>query len=227
MVLWYLLSIHSLSNPNADILVTSLVLKHCAHALRQPRGCHLLWNEALLALRSDDSPRPRSGSGESIGYCLRRFQSQHACAVAPGCWTHPCASRPRKSCSIGYCRKQAYLIGYCRMPRGPPVGRMEFLGPAGARPGTLRACTPAGRRHISFRVHARLTPAVPSSPDPASACTKAVAIVPKLEPLLLHVRAQTPCPVAKERTKLRRTPLLHLLSLAPMRDPVFVTFAAL
>ena len=40
MVLWYLLSIHSLSNPNADILVTSLVLKHCAHALRQPRGSH-------------------------------------------------------------------------------------------------------------------------------------------------------------------------------------------
>ena len=37
MVLWYLLSIHSSSNPNADILVTSLVLKHCAHALRQPR----------------------------------------------------------------------------------------------------------------------------------------------------------------------------------------------
>jgi len=24
--------------PNADILVTSLVLKHCAHALSQPRG---------------------------------------------------------------------------------------------------------------------------------------------------------------------------------------------
>jgi hypothetical protein len=47
MVLWYLLSIHSLSNPNADILVTSLVLKHCAHALRQPRGSHHNWNEAL------------------------------------------------------------------------------------------------------------------------------------------------------------------------------------
>ena len=43
MVLWYLLSIHSLSNPNAVILVTSLVLKHCAHALRQPRGFHLSW----------------------------------------------------------------------------------------------------------------------------------------------------------------------------------------
>ena len=40
MVLWYLLSIHSYSNPNADILVTNLVLKHCAHALRQPRGCY-------------------------------------------------------------------------------------------------------------------------------------------------------------------------------------------
>ena len=40
MVLWYLLSIHSYSNPNADILVTSLVLKHCAHALCQPRGCY-------------------------------------------------------------------------------------------------------------------------------------------------------------------------------------------
>ena len=46
MVLWYLLSIHSSSNPNADILVTSLVLKHCAHALHQPRGCYFncgLW----------------------------------------------------------------------------------------------------------------------------------------------------------------------------------------
>ena len=42
-----MLSIHSFSNPNDDILVTSLVLKHCAHALRQPRGFHLLWNEAL------------------------------------------------------------------------------------------------------------------------------------------------------------------------------------
>jgi len=40
MVLWYLLSIHSSANPNADILVTSLVLKHCAHALRHPRGCY-------------------------------------------------------------------------------------------------------------------------------------------------------------------------------------------
>ncbi len=87
MVLWYLLSILSSSDPNADILVTSLVLKHCAHALRQPRGCYLFWNETLLALRFDASPRPRSGSGESIGYYLHRFQSQHACAVAPGCWT--------------------------------------------------------------------------------------------------------------------------------------------
>ena len=173
MVLWYLLSIHSLSNPNADILVTSLVLKHCAHALRQPRGCHLLWNETLLALRFDASPRQRSGSGESIGYCLRRFQSQHACAVAPGCWTHPCASRPQKSCSIGYCRKQAYLIGYCRTSRGPPVGRMERLGPASNRPGTLRTCTHAGSRHISFHVHDCLMPAVLSSTDPASAWTKA------------------------------------------------------
>ena len=163
--------------------MTSLVLKHCDHALRQPRSCYLFWNETLLALRFDASPRQRSGSGESIGYCLRRFQSQHACAVAPGCWTHPCASRPQKSCSIGYCRKQAYLIGYCRMPRGPPVGRMEFLGPASARPGTLRACTPAGRRHISVRVHARLTHAVLASPDLVIVGPKAAATVPKLEPL--------------------------------------------
>ena len=41
MVLRYLLSRLSSSNPNADILVTSLVLKPCAHALRQPRGSHL------------------------------------------------------------------------------------------------------------------------------------------------------------------------------------------
>ena len=47
MVLWYLLSIHSYSNPNADILVTSLVLKHCAHALRQPRGCYFNYVEVL------------------------------------------------------------------------------------------------------------------------------------------------------------------------------------
>ena len=47
MVLWYLLSIHSSSNPNTDILVISLVLKPCAHALRQPWGSHLNWNEAL------------------------------------------------------------------------------------------------------------------------------------------------------------------------------------
>jgi hypothetical protein len=153
--------------------VTSLVLKHCDHALRQPRSCYLFWNETLLALRFDASPRQRSGSGESIGYCLRRFQSQHACAVAPGCWTHPCASRPQKSCSIGYCRKQAYLIGYCRTSRGPPVGRMERLGPASNRPGTLRTCTHAGSRHISFHVHDCLMPAVLSSTDPASAWTKA------------------------------------------------------
>ena len=163
--------------------MTSLVLKHCDHALRQPRSCYLFWNETLLALRFDASPRPRSGSGELIRYCLRRSQSQHACAVAPGCWTHPCASRPRKSCSIGYCRKQAYLIGYCRTTRGPPVGRMELLGPVSTRPGTLRACTPAGRRHISFRVHARLTHAVLASPDLVIVGPKAAATVPGFEPL--------------------------------------------
>ena len=65
----------------------------------------------------------------------------------------------------GNLARQACLIGYCRMPRGPPVGRMEFLGPAGIRPGTLRACTPAGRQHISFRVHDRLTHAVHASTD--------------------------------------------------------------
>ena len=74
--------------------------------------------------------------------------------MAPGCWTHPCALHPQKSCSIGYCRKQACLIGYCRTPREPPIGWMELLGPACIRPGTLRACTPAGRQHISFRVQA-------------------------------------------------------------------------
>jgi hypothetical protein len=114
-------------------------------SVRQPRGCHRCWNETLLALHFDASAsghRLRSVSIESIGYCLNRFQSQHEYAVAPGCWTHPCASCPRISCSIGYCRKQACLIGYCRMPRGPPVGRMELLGPACIRPGTLQNLNP-------------------------------------------------------------------------------------
>ena len=56
----------------------------CACALDNPGGCHYLWNEALLALRSDDSPRPRSGSGESIGYCLRRFSV--ATRMRSGAW---------------------------------------------------------------------------------------------------------------------------------------------
>jgi hypothetical protein len=100
------------------------------------------------------------------------------------------------------------LIGYCRTPRGPPIGRAELSGPASARPRTLRACTPAGRRHLSFRVHARLTPAVLFSPDPAHAWTNAVAIVPKLQSSLSPVRAPTLCqPVATTRMKLRRAPL--------------------
>ena len=37
------------------------------------RGRHLCWNETLLALRFDASPRPRSGCVESIGDCLQRF----------------------------------------------------------------------------------------------------------------------------------------------------------
>ncbi len=39
-------------------------------SVRQPKGCHLCWNETLLALRFDASPRPRSGCVESIGNCL-------------------------------------------------------------------------------------------------------------------------------------------------------------
>jgi len=71
MVLRYLLSIHSSSNPNADILVTSLVLKHCAHALRQPRGCYFNWLWPFVMLRATPQlyahPRPCSGSASSMG----------------------------------------------------------------------------------------------------------------------------------------------------------------
>jgi hypothetical protein len=71
MVLWYLLSIHSSSNPNADILVTSLVLKHCAHALRQPRGCYFNWLWPFVMLRATPQlyaqPRPCSGSIRLMG----------------------------------------------------------------------------------------------------------------------------------------------------------------
>jgi hypothetical protein len=75
---------------------------------------------------------------------------------------------------------------------------MELLGPAGIRPGTLRACTPADRQHISFSVHARLTHAVLASTDLAIVGPKAAATV-TFKPLWLHVLELTPChPVAKE-----------------------------
>jgi len=70
MVLWYLLSIHSSSNPNADILVTSLVLKPCAHALRQPRGSHLSWNEVLYRFARR---RPQLTRGPAA-WCPRRIR---------------------------------------------------------------------------------------------------------------------------------------------------------
>jgi hypothetical protein len=78
MVLWYLLSIHSLSNPNADILVTSLVLKHCAHALRQPWGSHHKWNEALyrFARRRPQLTRGPTACGH------RRFEHLASCVYA-------------------------------------------------------------------------------------------------------------------------------------------------
>ena len=119
---------------------TTCVLPRCAHALANQGGCRHKWNEILLDLCLDASapgPRPRSGCVESIGDCLYSFQSQHECAVAPGCWTHPCASCPRKSWLIGDCLKQACSIGDCRTLRGPPIGWTEIFGPAGIRPGTL------------------------------------------------------------------------------------------
>jgi len=60
---------------------------------------------------------------------------------------------------------------------------MDLFGPVGIRPGTLRSCTPAGRQHISFRVHARLTHTVLASTDLDIVGPKAAATVPKLEPL--------------------------------------------
>jgi len=100
------------------------------------------------------------------------------------------------------------LIGDCRTSHGPPAGRTELLGPASVRPGTLHPCTPAGRQHISFRVHDRLTHAVLASTDLAIVGPKAAATV-TFKPLWLHVWELTPChPVAKERMTLRRTPVL-------------------
>jgi hypothetical protein len=58
--------------------------------------------------------------------------------VAHVCWTPTCASRPRTSWSIGYCRKQ----------RGPPYGRTKLSRPVVVRPGTLRADILVGRRHL-------------------------------------------------------------------------------
>ena len=132
---------------------TTRVLPRCARALANQGGCRHKWNEILLALCLDASapgPRPHSGCVESIGDCLYSFQSQHECAVAPGCWTHPCASCPRKTWLIGDCLKQACSIGDCRTMRGPPIGWTEIFGPAGIRPGTLRACTPAGRQEDEY-----------------------------------------------------------------------------
>ena len=50
-------------------------------------------------------------------------------------------------------------------------------------PGTVLPCTPAGRQHISFRVHVRLTHAVLASTDLAIVGPKAAATVPRFEPL--------------------------------------------
>jgi len=165
---------------------TTCVRPRCPRALANQGGYHYRWNEILLALSLCASmpcgPSQRTGCVESIGDCLHSFQSQHECAVAPGCWSHPCASCPRKSCLIGDCRKQAYSIGDCRTSRGPSIGWTELFGPACVRPGTLRTCTPAGRQHISFSVHARLTHTVSTSTDLVSVWTTAAA-VPQLEPL--------------------------------------------
>ena len=76
---------HGYSKQNVSCLIApTRVRLQCARALANQGGCHFLWNEALLALRSDDSPRPRSGSGESIGYCLRRFSV--ATRMRSGAW---------------------------------------------------------------------------------------------------------------------------------------------
>jgi hypothetical protein len=58
--------------------------------------------------------------------------------VAHVCWTPACASRPRTSCSIGYCRKQ----------RGPPYGLTKLSRPVVVRPGTLLAYILVGRLHL-------------------------------------------------------------------------------
>jgi hypothetical protein len=69
-----LLIIHSSSNQNERRLTAQThVLVHRAQALANQGGCHLFWNETLLALRFDASPRPRFGCVELIGDCLQRF----------------------------------------------------------------------------------------------------------------------------------------------------------
>ena len=74
MVLRYLLSIHSSSNQNERRLTAQThVLVHRAQELANQGGCHLFWNETLLDLRFDASPRPRFGCVELIGDCLQRF----------------------------------------------------------------------------------------------------------------------------------------------------------
>ena len=81
MVLWYLLSIHSSSNPNADILVTSLVLKHCAHALRQPRGCYFNYTVLTCPRLWKGNPtnvcRPPAAPGTASPHLCRCPDSRH------------------------------------------------------------------------------------------------------------------------------------------------------
>jgi hypothetical protein len=164
--------------PSSNHVCSTARLASRQHALRpcvrQPRGCHCNWLWPFVMLHATPQlsalPCPRSGCVESIDSILSSPPSipQHECAVAPACWTPTCASRPRTTCSIGYCRKQ----------RGPPSGRTQLSRPAVVRPGTLRTGIPAGRRHLfSLVLLGPLTRAVYTSPalvsvwdkDPATA----------------------------------------------------------
>ncbi len=118
--------------------------------------------------------------------------------MAHVCWTPTCASRPRTSCSIGYCRK-ACSIGYCRKQRGPPSGRTQLSRPAVVRPGTLRAGTHACRRHLfSLVLRGPLTHAVCSSPDLVCVWDKDPTTV---ELSLLLALVWTPWPAVARMTR--------------------------
>jgi hypothetical protein len=146
--------------------------------------------------------------------CERRVarpsSSQHECAVAPVYWTPTCASRPRTTCSIRYCRKQ----------RGPPSGRTQLSRPAVVRPGTLRAGILAGRRHLfSLVLLGPLTHAVYTSPDLVSIWDKDPATAaPSSSPA--PVSTPWPAVVRTPRMKSRRPTTLLALQHSAVPPPV-------